>query len=220
MANKGAPQHNPPRFPAQGGCDCPPFPHPRGPGGTYNNRFYDANNIAGGIVIATQLPMALLVDGDGDGLYDYQEGNGGFGTAANKADTDGDKLSDFEELYNRGTNPLNKDTDGDKLTDDIDPDPLEPNLPGKPGRPGEHIETPSSIQFRLEQGDEVEIKIFDVSGRLRRTVSATRLDEGEHTIDWDGMDDSGSKLPQGIYFAQITLGRGGAQQPQKLLLIR
>ena len=56
-----------------------------------------------------------LGDDDKDGLSTREEGF--WGTAANKADTDGDGLNDGEEVRLYGTNPSNKDTDGDGLTD-------------------------------------------------------------------------------------------------------
>ncbi|TAK95582.1 MAG: DUF1800 family protein, partial [Verrucomicrobia bacterium] len=58
-----------------------------------------------------------MSDKDGDGLTALQEYNGGVNsTDPNKADTDGDGLSDGEERA-LGTNPLKPDTDGDGLTD-------------------------------------------------------------------------------------------------------
>jgi len=59
------------------------------------------------------------VDSDGDRLSDYEENNI-YGTAADNTDTDGDGLSDGDEINRYGTNPLvsgaDADTDGDGLT--------------------------------------------------------------------------------------------------------
>jgi hypothetical protein len=57
----------------------------------------------------------ILVDTDGDGLFDSDEVNV-FGTDPNNPDTDADGLSDSEDL-DAGTDPLNPDTDGDTLID-------------------------------------------------------------------------------------------------------
>ncbi len=56
------------------------------------------------------------VDTDGDGLSDDNEVNV-YGTDPAKADTDGDGLGDRDELDKYGTNPLNADSDNDGFKD-------------------------------------------------------------------------------------------------------
>lgn len=57
-----------------------------------------------------------LLDSDGDGLSDWDEINV-YGTDPFNKDTDGDGLSDGDEVLKYKTDPLNKDTDGDGLSD-------------------------------------------------------------------------------------------------------
>ncbi len=66
-------------------------------------------------------------DTDGDGLSDWDEVNV-YRTNPLLPDTDGDGLSDGEEIR-LGTDPLRKDTDGDGLEDAVDPDPLLTSTP-------------------------------------------------------------------------------------------
>ncbi|MBO6206358.1 MAG: cellulose binding domain-containing protein [Lachnospiraceae bacterium] len=54
-------------------------------------------------------------DSDGDGLINYFEKY--FGTDENDVDTDDDELTDYQELYTFGYDPLNPDSDGDGLAD-------------------------------------------------------------------------------------------------------
>lgn len=54
-------------------------------------------------------------DDDDDGLSNYLEKL--LGTDPNNPDTDGDGLTDWEEVYIYGTDPLNRDTDGDGIID-------------------------------------------------------------------------------------------------------
>ncbi|MSR85167.1 hypothetical protein EXS71_01880 [Candidatus Uhrbacteria bacterium] len=55
------------------------------------------------------------LDPDQDGLTNDQELQ--LGTDAQKADTDGDGLSDGDEIVKYGTNPINPDSDGDTYPD-------------------------------------------------------------------------------------------------------
>ncbi|NCT54430.1 hypothetical protein GW758_00530 [Candidatus Falkowbacteria bacterium] len=57
-----------------------------------------------------------IVDSDGDGLSDYDEVNI-HGTNPNLIDTDFDGLSDYEEVMTHKTDPLKADTDDDGLSD-------------------------------------------------------------------------------------------------------
>ncbi len=56
------------------------------------------------------------VDSDGDGISDDDEINK-YHTDPHKADTDGDGLNDFQEIYVYRTDPNKQDTDGDGLFD-------------------------------------------------------------------------------------------------------
>ena len=56
-----------------------------------------------------------LADNDGDGLYNYFEKY--FGTDENDVDTDDDELTDYQELFTLGYNPLDPDTDADGTLD-------------------------------------------------------------------------------------------------------
>ena len=50
------------------------------------------------------------------------------------------------------------------------------------------------------------IKIYDASGRLVRELLGDRLDAGSHEVIWNGRNQSGLKLPAGVYFVEIDMG--------------
>ena len=62
------------------------------------------------------------------------------------------------------------------------------------------------------------IDIFDVSGRLVRTVLDDTLEPGKHSFEWDGMGSGGRKASAGVYFARVTAG--GSVSTRKMVLIR
>lgn len=75
-------------------------------------------------------PEELKNDQDQDGLTNEEEKK--IGTNALEADTDGDGLSDFEEIKNTKTNPLLLDSDNDGFPDYIEiMGGYNPNGPGK-----------------------------------------------------------------------------------------
>lgn len=87
---------------------------------TDGDGIYDTGEIMGGTDPDktddfSQSGIEILSDTDKDGLPDKMEKE--YGTDPAKADTDGDGLSDYEEIYLFGTNPLNPDTDGDGYKD-------------------------------------------------------------------------------------------------------
>ena len=74
------------------------------------------------------------IDSDGDELSDFDEINV-YLTDPYKADTDGDGLTDYEEIMKYKTDPLKPDTDGDGLMDGAEvnqykTDPLKPDTDG------------------------------------------------------------------------------------------
>lgn len=63
---------------------------------------------------------------------------------------------------------------------------------------------PLVIKFQLPVKAAVSLKIYDVSGRLVRSlVKIQNLEPGIYTLNWDGRSDKGMKLPAGVYFLRM-----------------
>lgn len=56
----------------------------------------------------------------------------------------------------------------------------------------------TTISFSFSQSKNVSIKIFDVNGRLIKTLADNVFEEGEHSVEWNAED-----VKTGIYFLQI-----------------
>jgi histidinol-phosphate aminotransferase len=73
------------------------------------------------------------------------------------------------------------------------------------------------FDFQIAAPGEVELLVFDIHGRLARTIIAETRAIGRHQIDWDGTDNRGYRLASGSYFYRLR--SGGAEQIRRLILI-
>ena len=68
------------------------------------------------------------------------------------------------------------------------------------------------IPFRLSEGGEVVIRIYDVRGRLVRELDLGYMEAGSYTgknraARWDGRNEKGEKVASGVYVYQLRVGR-------------
>ncbi|MFQ5677094.1 MAG: FlgD immunoglobulin-like domain containing protein, partial [bacterium] len=73
-----------------------------------------------------------------------------------------------------------------------------------------------------QPADEVRIKIYTVSGRLIRDLEFAPADVGFNKISWDGLDDDGDPLSNGVYFYKIIAKKEEhqAEALEKLVIMR
>jgi hypothetical protein len=62
------------------------------------------------------------------------------------------------------------------------------------------------------EGGRVRIEVFDVTGRLVRTLVDGPRPAGDHEVMWDGTNDQGSTVSGGLYFYRMTAGRYSASR--------
>jgi flagellar hook assembly protein FlgD len=48
--------------------------------------------------------------------------------------------------------------------------------------------------------------VYDVEGRLLRTLIDGVQVAGRHTVSWDGRHENGQALASGVYFARLQVG--------------
>ncbi|MEO0215775.1 MAG: T9SS type A sorting domain-containing protein [candidate division WOR-3 bacterium] len=78
--------------------------------------------------------------------------------------------------------------------------------------------TKSKTNSSLQNPKLATLKICDVTGRLVRDFSQVTLNGKCSTVIWNGMDDSGCKLPVGVYF--VRLETEGFKKVEKAILLR
>jgi hypothetical protein len=85
---------------------------------------------------------------------------------------------------------------------------------------GQSVTSPTG---QMEGSDEIELKIYDVSGRLVRQFNRS-INQQFNQITWDGNDDSGRRVPAGVYFVHCIADPAGDAEEyikfQKVIKIR
>jgi flagellar hook assembly protein FlgD len=76
----------------------------------------------------------------------------------------------------------------------------------------------TSVDFFVESSGNVELTVYDVAGRLVRTLHTGALARGEHASNWDGRNAAGKRVPSGVYF--LRLNTGGVVVSSRLVRIR
>lgn len=62
----------------------------------------------------------------------------------------------------------------------------------------------SNVKFAVSKAGRIQVTIYDVTGRKIRNLADRVFPAGEHTIEWDGTDDAGSKVARGVYFVRSS----------------
>jgi hypothetical protein len=74
------------------------------------------------------------------------------------------------------------------------------------------------IQYELPQEGAVSIVVYDVSGRLVRTLVRGHRTAGAHEVSWDGLDDRGEQAASGVYLYQYRAG--DVVETRRVVLLR
>lgn len=64
----------------------------------------------------------------------------------------------------------------------------------------------TSISFMLPHAAPITLKVYDVSGKLVRTLADGIFAAAQHTIHWDGKTDRHTKAKSGVYFYKLRAG--------------
>jgi hypothetical protein len=64
----------------------------------------------------------------------------------------------------------------------------------------------TEIAFALPADGAATLRVYDVAGRLVRTLAEGPTTAGVHHARWDGLDARGRAVRSGIYFAKLTAG--------------
>jgi hypothetical protein len=71
-----------------------------------------------------------------------------------------------------------------------------------------------AINFPLSDKGPLLIKIYDITGRLVKTIANGKMSQGYHQIEWNSKDETGKVVPPGIYVLQVVTN--GKSETKKL----
>ena len=76
----------------------------------------------------------------------------------------------------------------------------------------------TSIQYNIIEDVRVNLAIYDVAGRLVRTLVDKNQRASLYQVTWDGVDNAGQTVATGIYFYRLTAGN--FVETRKMLLLK
>lgn len=95
------------------------------------------------------------------------------------------------------------------------------NLPGSPqlyqNYPNPFNPT-TAIKYHLAVGNDVELTIYSLLGRIVKKLVAERQPAGAYEVEWNGTDNSGRNVSSGVYIYRLEVGP--FKFSRKMLLIR
>jgi hypothetical protein len=75
------------------------------------------------------------------------------------------------------------------------------------------------IRYDVSRACNCRVRIYDVEGRLVRTLRDGTHAPGAYQVEWQGLDDKGRGMSPGIYFSTLSTGNGPSQA-HKIVLVR
>lgn len=76
----------------------------------------------------------------------------------------------------------------------------------------------TEIRFTVRERKHVTLRIYDVSGRLVRTLVDRVKDTGIHSVNWNGRNELGAAVASGVYFYRLDMGQ--FKRTRKMVLLR
>jgi predicted GH43/DUF377 family glycosyl hydrolase len=97
--------------------------------------------------------------------------------------------------------------------------------PGRTGEPtlGQNVPNPfnpsTSISYQVPTRGHVSLRVYDVGGRLIRSLVDDIQPAGAHTASWNGLDDVGRRAVSGVYLYRLVF-EGVVVDTRKMLMLK
>jgi flagellar hook assembly protein FlgD len=70
----------------------------------------------------------------------------------------------------------------------------------------------------LPDGENVKVEVYNPLGQLVRTLVNGYKTGGQHSVLWDGADETGQKMASGVYLCKVTAGK--QEMLRRMLLLK
>lgn len=64
----------------------------------------------------------------------------------------------------------------------------------------------TTISFDLKTASDVELMVYDMRGRLIKSLQSGRMEAGSYRVEWDGRDMNDLPVSSGVYLYRLTAG--------------
>ena len=116
--------------------------------------------------------------------------------------------------------------DGEGVLDEIDTavaDDAAPTLPSQ-FTLGQNFPNPfnaqTQIEYRLAQGGQIHLAVYDLIGQRVRTLAAGHKAAGTYVAQWDGRDGDGNEVGSGIYVYRLEASDSQLHLVRRMVLVR
>ncbi len=194
---------------------------------------YTLDGIAGDPI--TDGLSIIIQGGDGANNQEYPSDvdpyNGGetiwaYSTTRNggtRADTGTYRTVYFSFGYEAINNATDRAVVMDRVLDWLNPDLTgAEDIPARALALSQNVPNPfnpkTDIRFQIGKAGQVKLEVFDVQGRLVKTLVDGHWGVGEHLVTWDGGNNAGHKSPSGLYFYKLSSDDG--EQTRKMVMLK
>ena len=76
----------------------------------------------------------------------------------------------------------------------------------------------TTIKYEIPKAGMVDVQLYDINGRLIRTLLSEHQEFGAHSLRWDSRNDVGTMVSSGVYFYQVRFDQ--TVLSRKMLLLK
>jgi flagellar hook assembly protein FlgD len=64
----------------------------------------------------------------------------------------------------------------------------------------------TNFTFSLDESTDVRLVIYDLSGKVIKTLADREFEQGTNQVQWNGTNDAGAPVAVGVYFYRMEAG--------------